>query len=1590
MANPLEQLISTLSPEKRAVLAEMLRPAPEPIAIVGMSCRFPGESRSPEAFWELLRKGGDAIVDVPSDRWDSDAFYDPDPTTPGKMYTRWGGFLREIGRLDARFFGISPSEALRLDPQQQILLEVAWEALERTGHSLDDLSQRQTGVFIGITNGEYSRLQTHHTGAIACSNDPFFMTGSSLSMAAGRIAYLFDLQGPCLVVDTACSSSLVATHLACQSLRNKECDLALVGGVSLIMLPDIVVSFCKMGMLSRSGRCKTFDAAADGFALGEGCSVVVLKRLSDALKDGTPIIALIRGSAVNEDGRSTSPTAPNGLAQQAVIRKALANAEIKPEQVSYVEAHGSATALGDPIEMEAISAVLGAGRTPSQRLMVGAVKTNVGHMIAAAGMAGLIKTSLALQQKEIPPHLNLRDRNPSIPWDEHPIDVPTKLTPWTVDRGPRIAGVSSFGWSGTNAHVVLEEAPSLPPSGPSRSWHLLTLSAKTASALDAMTANMANYLHQHPEGCLADVAYTLLIGRQRFAHRRALVCRDPQEASTALIRLVGSPTLAVSAAAPPVAWMFSGVGDHYSGMAQELYANEPVFRDAIDRCCTFLSTQMPNDVRAVLYPAGVASPTTAADTTGTIDLRALIGRDGMRNANESPLHATALAQPAVFVVEYALAQMLESWGIRPQAMIGYSLGEYVAACIAGVLTLEDALRLVAKRATLIQALPRGAMLAVSCDEATIQSYLTSDVCLAALNSPNMCVLSGPPDAITAVAAALTAREIASRPLETTHAFHSTMLAPIAESVTALVRSVTLNPPRIPYLSNVTGTWITNEQAMDPTYWARHMCQTVRFADGVGELLREESQILVEMGAGQSLCSFVKQHPACTRERLPSIVPTLRAAHEQHSDIAYLLGAIGKLWQLGVQVQGRAWYANEQRYRLALPTYPFEHQDFWLASSSPAAPRPAETPDRRADIAEWFSTLSWQRATPPALAHVEATLVPHRTWLLLVDACGVGAQIANWLAAHNQTIVLVTPGAHFSKHDTHTYTLRPSSRADYEALLRDLQTHHLLPQEIIHLWSVTPTAPDDANDDAMALLLDQGFYSLLALTQALGDQGGEACRISIVSNDMQDVSGTETLCPIKATVIGPCKIIPQEYPNLSTRAIDIALPTPGDVSSILPLLMRELVAGHDSIVALRSAYRWLPTFESIAMPPAHTAPRLRKGGVYLITGGLGGIGLILAEYLVGTLHANVSLVGRSALPPRDQWAQVQADATHPLAQRITHLQALEAQGGKVLVLQADVADVAQMRHAVAQTQAHFGALHGVLHTAGVPGVGIMQLKTPEAAAAVLAPKVQGTRALAQALADCQLDFLMLFSSVISILGGGPGQVDYCAANAFLDTYARRHRHQHGLTISVGWGEWQWDAWNAGLQGFSEETRTFLINNRRTYGIRSDEGVEAFRRVLAHDVPHIFVTTQPIAHMQEQSLLGAKLTLAPAPENQSRYPRPILGTTYIAPRNEIEKTIAALWERALSIEQIGIDDNFFDLGGNSLLGVDLIARIRRELHLDVLPAHVLYAAPTIGTLAAYLAQDQQPTVADDEFIDDRDEKRKKRLSYAQRRSQAEEMV
>ncbi|MFE4108593.1 type I polyketide synthase [Almyronema epifaneia] len=1483
------------------------------VAIIGMTGRFPG-ARNLTDFWHNLQQGKESITEFTTAELAAAGI---DPTLLNQPnYVKARAILADPDLFDAAFFDFSPKEAAITDPQHRILLEAAWEVLEQAGYDPEQYGGL-IGFYAGAGFNSYLLNLVANAAALQSVDRFQLMLGNDKDFVSTRVSYKLNLQGPSYTVQTACSTSLVAVHLACRSLLSGECDLALAGGITVSAQQTIGYLHHEGGIASPDGHCRAFDAAAAGTVSGNGVGLVALKRLEEAIADGDCIHAVIKGSAINNDGGlKVSYTAPRIDSQAAVIRAAQAIAEVEPDSISYIEAHGTGTALGDPIEIAALTQAFSAGGRPGNGFCaIGSVKTNVGHLDTAAGIAGLIKTVLALQHRQIPPSLHFQQPNPHIDFAQSPFYVNATLKDWLTQKQPRRAGVSSFGIGGTNAHVVLEEAPAPAPSMPARPWQLVLLSAKTAAALDQAAANLATHLRQHPQANLADVAYTLQVGRKAFSHRRLVVCRTVDEAIAALTATDSPQKATLASGHREVVFLLPGQGAQYPGMTQDLYRSEAAFRQQIDHCCQLLQPHLDRDLRTLLYPHPAA-------------------------AQADLLSQTGYAQPAIFVVNYALAKLWQSWGIQPTALIGHSLGELVAACLAGVFCLEDALKLVCQRGQLMQQCPPGAMLSVPLPAADMQPWLSAEVTLAALNAPALTVLSGSTAAIAQVQAQLTAAGIESRQLHTSHGFHSPLMAEAVAPFTAAVAQVALQPPQIPLLSNVTGTWLTAAEATDPAYWGQQLRQPVQFGPAIAQLLQEPSQILLEVGPGRTLTTLAKQ-----QVRTQLCLRTVRHPQEGVSDSEYLLQTLGRLWLAGVAIDWSGVYAHERRQRLPLPTYPFERQRYWIEPqlASPLPPTTAALA-RQPDMADWFYLPTWKQW--PLTAHAGAIAPESTRWLLFVDSGGVGVQLARQLEQSGQRVMTVALGQQFEQRGDRHYCLNPHQLADYQALLQTLQAQRLLPQRIVHCWSLEA-------DTAFETVQAHGFYSLIHLVQALAQLDAEPRHLSVIAQQIYDITGAEPLRAAQATLLGACQVIPQEYPQLTCRLIDIEkLPPPSQRQWLSTALQADLTqATSAAVIAYRNGRRWLQTFEPRPLQSTPEVSRLRRGGVYLIAGDLAaGLGFFLAQALVETWQAKVLLVGTSGLPAREQWQSWldQQGDEDVITQPRGQWQALENAEAQVCLLETDLSDGSQLQQAIAQAEQQFGALQGVFYNPAIDATQATQAIAeldPTRCAAIFQARQQGLQVLEAALGDRPLDFCLVQSSLACVLGG-VGLSAYAASYAYLDAVVS-DRNRRGQTpwFSLNRQARQTQTWPTSAQP---------IEAALALSMTPAEVWAAIERVLTlPSAGQVVVST---------GTLSSRLAQAAQPQTvqPSSSPSPVqpssLAKDYVAPETEIQQAIAAIWQDLLGIEAVSLHDNFFELGGHSLLAIQVVSRLRQQFAVELPLKSILFDAPTVAGLAQVIHQQQ----------------------------------
>ncbi|WP_123027421.1 type I polyketide synthase [Mycolicibacterium stellerae] len=1523
-----------------------IEPAPR-FAIVGYAARFPGAPDTDE-FWNVLREGRDAVTEVPKDRWDVDEFFDPEPGVPGKVVTRRAGFVDDVTGFDAPFFGMSTREVRLMDPQHRLLLEMAWSAVEHSGTAPTALADTNTGVFVGLATHDYLGMASDELTYPEI--EAYMAIGTSNAAAAGRISYRLGLQGPSVAVDTACSSSLVAIHQACQALRLGECDLALAGGANVLLTPATMITFSSAHMLAPDGRCKTFDAAADGYVRGEGCGVIVIKRLEDAIEDGDRIRAVIRGSAINQDGASGGLTVPNGVAQQRVIADALKRADLEPSDIGYLEAHGTGTSLGDPIEAQAAGAVLGAGREPGQPLLIGSAKTNIGHLEAAAGIAGVIKVILSLENELLPRHLHFENPSPHIPWDRLAVEVVKEATSWERNGRPRIAGVSSFGFAGTNAHVILEEAPEeatpSPVERPAEGrFSVLPLSARTPAALVRVADLYRSWLSAHPEAPLPDVCFTAGAGRAHLEHRAALVVNSRESVAELLSavaddRPVSGLVRGESHDKPKTAWLFTGQGSQYPGMARELYDTEPVFAETLNRCAAVVADVLEKPLLDVIFD--VDSPDA-----------------------EDSLRQTSYAQPALFAVEMGLARLWQSWGFEPDVVLGHSVGQYSAACVAGVFSITDGALLMAERGRLFGSLPAGGrMVAVFADAERVES-LTDDypsLSVAAYNGANT-VLSGPAQDLEKAVAGLAAAGVRCDWLDTSHAFHSALLDPILDDFESYAQRFNFQTPQRILIDNRTGTALGRSVKLDGTYWRRHARQPVEFAKSVRTLADLNCKVLVEIGPQPVLTAAALRawpDPATA----PRAIASLRrntADHRQITEAVADAYVLGHLPDFGALRQTHA-------RKLDLPTYPFERREYWYTdnrdASSPqqsavgprtqtvrlledgrieelAALLDGADGDRQTfdvltklaaqhnqqrssqSVADDRYEIRWDK--PPTA--VSAGQTEESTWLLVGDDCPAVAPFVDALTARGQQYRILD---------------LPSSDADEEQLADALRA---AAEEDSTLRIVHVAALDSDNPPSMRSLLRMQ-HQILGGTRRLfraAIAAGLRKPIWIVTRGAQRVTDADTVSPDQSSLWGFGRAASLELPQVWGGLADLSEGTADEWSRFIS----EVVAqrGEDQI-ALRDQALYVPRLVRRDEQPSATAVELRDEATYLVTGGLGSIGLEIAGFLAAHGARHLVLTGRR---PASDAALRSIDALR------------EGHGCEIRVVAADIADAHDVARLLATVAAELPPLAGIVHAAGEIGTTPLSTLDDAEIDRVFAGKVWGAWHLSEAAADLQLDFFLSTSSIASVWGGF-GQTAYGAANAFLDGLAWRLRERGISGISVNFGPWSAGMADAesrarldkrgvqtlspadALSGLADVMATSAaqgpaqgvvarIDWTRFLPLYQQAGRRAFLAELAREVPD--ATPAPTTSGKTQ--LVERLTAAPTQQRKK------LLTDYLRDAvAEVTRVDAA---------EIREDAGFFDLGMDSLMAVELRRRIEQGVGREI-PVTLVMDHPRLSDAADYL--------------------------------------
>lgn len=1468
----------------------------EGIAVIGMACKFPG-ANNPTEFWQRVSNKEETIQffnkeELKKAGVDGHILNNPD-------YVPARGILSEIDQFDAAFFGYTPSEASLMDPQHRVFLEQAWSALENAGYSAEKFPGK-IGVFAGMNDSSYLTQNLLKNSTVRADYDTQqLMLATSTHYLCTKVAYAMGLKGPAVTINTACSTSLVAIAMACDSLSNFNCDMALAGGITINLPQQSGYFYQELGILSPDGHCRVFDKDSKGTVMSNGCGVVVLKRLPDALRDKDNIIAVIKGWATNNDGENKAGfTAPSVTGQVECIQKAMEKAQINSSEIEYIEAHGTGTLLGDPIEVTALTK--GYSFEKKQSCVLGSVKANIGHTDVAAGVAGFIKLALALQNKTLPPNINYHTANPKINFEESPFYVNSVSKPWET-KTKRIGAVNSLGFGGTNAHLILEEAPELITTS-SKSANVLLLSAKNQSSLTRMADELQEYLStlaevDKRESVLADIAYTLQMGRGHFDWRLAIPYKTFDDVLCFLANkaLVQSSMIKASKQTPQIIFGFAGQGTQYIKMAFDLYQEEPFFKQLIDNCCENLKEELHIDLRAIIFSSS----------------------ENKEEANRL-LFNTKYAQPALFVIEYALAQWLIELGLKPTAMIGHSLGEYVAATIAGVLKFEDALKLIAARAQLMSQTKPGAMLVVPLSQEKVLSLLKDypRLDLAAHNAPRLCVVAGPKEEIKAfelaIAPLLASEDLTCSLLHTSHAFHSAAMDEVLEDFTRLCALYPLNSPNIPYLSNLSGHWMATKEK-DAAYFTKHLRSTVLFSEAVKTLNLQEDDLFIEVGPGQTLIQLVRQNLQ-NPQSLKGIATLPSAKEQNENSYFYFLTTLGKLWRLGHDIHWERLYTDQIRKRVPLPTYSFERQSHWI---SPDQTSPADEITNR--DSQGLYTPNWKREgkyedlTKVAFTKNES----QKTWFIFSDT-EENEQLAQEIKANSPFVYRIYSGQTFSKLDNFSFTLNPSKKEDYEQLLKsiDIPTEHCV---VIHTWLLS-----DLNHSDTQSILSKGAYSLLYLTQLFAENhSNKTLQILVLTSALYRILGTESLDAIKASVLGACKVIPLEQNNITCKLIDLE-EQPTMNSSLSKAIYQEALSTSledaPQEIAYRGVYRWKRELEPCSKQlEAQKKVRLKKEGVYLITGGLGGIGLSLAQYLAENYHANLILIGRTAFVSEDEWQGSE--------KKRNALFSIKKNAKSLRIEQASVENRDEMHRVIQLICEQFGRIHGVIHAAGVAGGGATLLKTTEEYNKVLLPKLQGTQNLIELLKDEPLDFVVLMSSITSI-AGFPGQIDYCSANRILDSYASvQVFHPKTFCIAMNWQAWR----DVGM-AVDSETKLFNFTEKNSHS--PAEGCLLFEKMVNGNLNQVVISHTNPNQLTTDDVQSIK-------ENESAVSNPL-------PHHDVTNTLLALWRNVLGIADVSLDDDFYELGGHSLLAISLLTKIRNLFNIKI-PSSILLQERTVRALA-----------------------------------------
>ena len=1469
------------------------------IAIIGMSCRFP-KANSLNEFWDNLCNQVDCL----------EHFELSEDDLEKKNYVPVRGVLSDIESFDANFFGFSPVDASITDPQHRLFLEVAWEALEHAGVAPQKSADKTIGVFAGMTDSSYLQENLLKNNWFLSEYDHFQQRiSNSIGMLSTQLSYRLNLKGRSVNVNTACSTGLVAVDQACQDLMLGDSDIALAGAVSIIVPQQRGYQYQKGSIVSLNGICAPFSDKANGTVFSNGIGVVILKRLDDAVKEGDTIYAVIKGRGANNDGSDKlGYAAPSRSGQIACILSALEKSNLKGDDIRYIEAHGTATHLGDIVEFDALKDAFKTQTTRKQFCALGTVKSNIGHTDVAAGMAGLIKTALCLHNQYIPSMPHYENPNPELRIDKSPFFINKEPIVWDNKSSIHLAGVSAFGVGGTNIHMILSEyrAPRKTNNKKSKpTQQLIVLSAKSQAALEEMTESFISYLskpERNTPGFLQKAAFTLQTGREDFAYRRYAIGQNRDEIKASLSKY--AIQYCEKNINTNIVFMFPGQGTQYPKMAQELM-------------------QVPYFEKIVNLGAKLASKYLNCDFLSLL-----------QEENPKELNETQYAQPALFIIEYALAKLLIHYGIQPNALIGHSLGEYVAACLADVFSFEDGVALVCQRGLLMASAPKGAMLAIECSIENFERFQKTvpGIELALHNSSQHCVASGTSQEMELLEEQLKINGMTYQKLNVSHAFHSRLMEPIKDNFIDMLSNINFNTPNIPIISNLTGDWLSAKDAVDPNYWYQHLRNTVKLKSGLDTLAKDKNSFFIEVGPKRSLSYFLKSVLSDDPKHTHIITHTLAIAN----DLQQVLDVVGLAWIKSININWPNLHNNVNVYKTALPTYFFQKEKYWIS-----ADRKLSSNNIRYYQPSWTHQKIYLNNEEP---HKDS--LRKHSWVIIKDSLGLADKIASYLNTHNVKTWVIGYDEISSEPKEH-----------YLNLAKDIKNHQSSPV-FLNLSSYGVKNDRLVSNKEIQKQLNHGFYNLLYLAQALTEafDSETHIKIGILTSGTQQPTGSEALNTINATLNGAAHVIAQEHPNLKLKIFDLDSDDKISETTIYKLIDTCCNLWDDafSIETYRHQYKYNLYFQEIK-PNKIKFERLKDNGVYLLTGGLGGIALTCCEAIVESVANPVFiLLARKSMPPREQWEDISLNADNPNYDKVKKLIHLEKLGAKVSLHKVDISNLESLKKIIEHCIERFETINGVIHTAGVAISGLMQSRTHESIQETFAPKIFGTANLINVFKEISLDFVVLKSSISALLGGF-GHVDYAAANSFLDTVAISNLFtKTKFVMSINWNTWL----DVGIAARNQkEGKVSFIGKGND--ISPQEGKKIFLEVLQGDSSQVAISRININDTQES--LIPDLTISSPKISREKLPTLKI---YSAPTNKLESTLLELWQNSLGIDGLGVEDDFFALGGHSLQAIKLIGKINNTFHCN-LPMTQIYTSPTVRELSTVITdkpttQKQSPLI------------------------------